>query len=149
MLNDAIFDGFNTKVGLVSKSNKGMAQYSEHIFTRLDCVNALLNAFGNSNNFTNNVVLQAYDKFLGNFTDGNFFNKSTSFFSDSNIGSSLQSVIASNIYMPKFIATQSDLTKLNNDPTGFYSTVNGNKSLSPLENMVTNAFEDSVSIDGA
>jgi hypothetical protein len=113
------YQTFNTEISnnYVGKAKSGIAQYSEHITTKMDEVNTMLNTFGGSNNFTNNFLLKAYQQFLNQGTtfldnDG-YFNTDLS---DSIDGSVMNQVLGSNLYVPKVVAAASDMNKLTTNP---------------------------------
>jgi hypothetical protein len=113
------YQTFNAAIGnnYVGKAKSGIAQYSEHITTKMDEVNTMLNTFGGSNNFTNNFILKAYQKFLDQgtspFLDDGYFNTSLTGTID---GSVMNQVLGSNLYVPKVVAAASDMNKLTTNP---------------------------------
>jgi hypothetical protein len=73
-------------------------------------INTLLNTFGVNSNFSNSVLVDAYKNYLTNgatnFLDGDskFINPALT---------DLNSVLASNLYLPAVVSTPNDLLKIN------------------------------------
>jgi hypothetical protein len=90
-----------------------MAKYSEHILSTSSEANALLNAFGSGNNFTNSVILKAFTDYLGNYvtSDGiQAFNTNISMSSGLD-ATAVNTALQSQYYLP---AVFSDQTKVSN-----------------------------------
>jgi hypothetical protein len=94
----------------VTKTSSGMAMYSENIFTRMAEINTLLNTFGVNSNFSNSVLVDAYKGYLTHGST-NFLGSDNKFINP-NL-TDLNSVLASNLYLPAVVSTPNDLLKIN------------------------------------
>jgi hypothetical protein len=94
-----------------------MAKYSEHIYTRSEEINDLLDKFGGSNNFSNGYLVNAYKNYLDrsmsflNADDG-YFNNNGQATKDFDY-SAMQEVLGSNMYVPAIFASPADLINTN------------------------------------
>jgi hypothetical protein len=97
-----------------------MAIYSESVYTRMGEVNSLLNAFGSNSNFSNSVLTDAYRMYLTDTSHGtsDFLDAQHKFMKqDGKNFINLNSVLASNIYLPAIVASPTDLLKLSGGGT--------------------------------
>jgi hypothetical protein len=144
LFNSTSWTDFSTKLAAstVAKSTSGMAVYSENIYTRMDDVNSLLNAFGVNSNFSNSVLVDAYRNYLTNTDHGadNFLDDQGKFIRQDGDFGKLNDVLASNVYLPAVTSNPGDLLKLSGGETAI--TDDGG-----LSTLSYNAWKNSKLID--